>query len=251
MQLPLRAPVRCGCLFGHSGGGKLRAYEPSCRLRKSGGPQRMARRGARIATFPRRYTSRRRAPGCSPIIIFSHGLGGSRDSYEYLGRHWAGCGYVSRASPARRERRRRVERSRTLERLRATAHSVGESRERREPPERRELAIDRLIAADRRSASPRKGRLDPKRIGVAATRRGLYDDGDRGTGLLARGLFHPRGKAGQATRPRTEPVLAHAGLSWCDLHCGPERTAIAISLAFSRPVRASSRIPSPAPRTAR
>ena len=24
-----------------------------------------------------------------PVIIFSHGLGGSRDGYEYLGRHWA------------------------------------------------------------------------------------------------------------------------------------------------------------------
>ena len=33
--------------------------------------------------------------GPFPVIIFSHGLGGSRDGYEYLGRHWAGCGYVS------------------------------------------------------------------------------------------------------------------------------------------------------------
>ena len=30
-----------------------------------------------------------------PVIIFSHGLGGSRDGYEYLGRHWASWGYVS------------------------------------------------------------------------------------------------------------------------------------------------------------
>ena len=30
-----------------------------------------------------------------PVIIFSHGLGGSRDGYEYLGRHWASHGYVS------------------------------------------------------------------------------------------------------------------------------------------------------------
>ncbi len=33
--------------------------------------------------------------GPFPIIIFSHGLGGSRDGYEYLGRHWASHGYVS------------------------------------------------------------------------------------------------------------------------------------------------------------
>jgi len=30
-----------------------------------------------------------------PVILFSHGLGGSRDGYSYLGRHWASYGYVS------------------------------------------------------------------------------------------------------------------------------------------------------------
>jgi pimeloyl-ACP methyl ester carboxylesterase len=29
------------------------------------------------------------------IVIFSHGLGGSREGYAYLGRHWASHGYVS------------------------------------------------------------------------------------------------------------------------------------------------------------
>ena len=33
--------------------------------------------------------------GPFPVIIFSHGLGGSRDGYEYLGRQWASHGYVS------------------------------------------------------------------------------------------------------------------------------------------------------------
>ena len=33
--------------------------------------------------------------GPFPVIIFSHGLGGSREGYEYLGRHWASRGYVS------------------------------------------------------------------------------------------------------------------------------------------------------------
>lgn len=33
--------------------------------------------------------------GPFPVIIFSHGLGGNREAYEYLGRYWAGCGYVS------------------------------------------------------------------------------------------------------------------------------------------------------------
>jgi predicted dienelactone hydrolase len=36
-----------------------------------------------------------KGPGPFPIIIFSHGLGGTREGYEYLGRYWAGCGFVS------------------------------------------------------------------------------------------------------------------------------------------------------------
>lgn len=32
--------------------------------------------------------------GHCPVIIFSHGLGGSREGYSYLGQYWAGCGYV-------------------------------------------------------------------------------------------------------------------------------------------------------------
>src|SRR4051812_39599848 len=35
------------------------------------------------------------ATGACPLIVFSHGLGGTRDGYEYLGRYWASHGYVS------------------------------------------------------------------------------------------------------------------------------------------------------------
>ena len=35
------------------------------------------------------------APGArAPLIVFSHGAGGARDGYEYLGRHWAAHGFV-------------------------------------------------------------------------------------------------------------------------------------------------------------
>ena len=30
-----------------------------------------------------------------PLIVFSHGLGGSRNGYQYLGRYWASHGYAS------------------------------------------------------------------------------------------------------------------------------------------------------------
>lgn len=35
-----------------------------------------------------------RTAGPFPLIILSHGLGGSRDGLDYLGRYWAGHGYV-------------------------------------------------------------------------------------------------------------------------------------------------------------
>lgn len=31
----------------------------------------------------------------APLVVFSHGLGGTREGYEYLGRHWASYGYIS------------------------------------------------------------------------------------------------------------------------------------------------------------
>lgn len=35
------------------------------------------------------------ASGPLPVIVFSHGLGRSREDYAYLGRHWAAHGYVA------------------------------------------------------------------------------------------------------------------------------------------------------------
>lgn len=32
--------------------------------------------------------------GLAPVVLFSHGLGGSREGSAYLGRHWAGRGYA-------------------------------------------------------------------------------------------------------------------------------------------------------------
>lgn len=34
-------------------------------------------------------------PGPYPVIVFSHGLGGSREGYEYLGTYWAAHGFVA------------------------------------------------------------------------------------------------------------------------------------------------------------
>jgi len=45
-------------------------------------------------TVPWRLYRAADGPVPSPLVVFSHGLGGSRDRYSYLGRHWASYGYA-------------------------------------------------------------------------------------------------------------------------------------------------------------
>ena len=33
--------------------------------------------------------------GAVPVVLFSHGLGGTREGSSFLGRHWAARGYVA------------------------------------------------------------------------------------------------------------------------------------------------------------
>ena len=49
---------------------------------------------ARHRPVPVTIYSPKGGEGRFPVIVFSHGLGGSRDGYAYLGRHWASYGYV-------------------------------------------------------------------------------------------------------------------------------------------------------------
>lgn len=53
------------------------------------------RDAARERTLPVKFYYPAAASGPLPVIVWSHGLGGSRDGYEYLGRHWASQGFVS------------------------------------------------------------------------------------------------------------------------------------------------------------
>ena len=49
----------------------------------------------RQRTVPVKIYFPKTGSGPFPVVIFSHGLGGNRDGYEYLGRYWAQHGYVS------------------------------------------------------------------------------------------------------------------------------------------------------------
>jgi len=109
--------------------------------------------------------------GLLPIIIFSHGLGGSREGYEYLGKHWAGYGYVSvhvqhrgsdeqvwknKGKPVRRLGRAMIDPKNSINRVQDIS-----------------FAIDQMKLLNDEE-SPFKGRLNLDRIGVAGHSFGAF-----------------------------------------------------------------------------
>ena len=50
---------------------------------------------ARDRSVPVKIYYPEKGTGPFPVVLFSHGLGGSRNGYSYLGEHWASHGYVS------------------------------------------------------------------------------------------------------------------------------------------------------------
>jgi predicted dienelactone hydrolase len=128
------------------------------------------------------------APGRFPVLVFSHGLGGSRTSFAPLARYWASQGYVS-VHPAHPDDP-------------ARGVSVG-------PRRARELSavIDGLD--DLEKAVPGlKGKLDRKRIGVAGNGFGAL------AAMLAGGATLDLSEAEKDRTyldPRVRAVLAISG----------------------------------------
>src|SRR5437879_2469655 len=73
---------------------------PPADYNKAAGPHEVAatkfdwKDDRRSREVPVKVYAPRSDKGPFPVIVFSHGLGGTRDGYEYLGRHWASHGYV-------------------------------------------------------------------------------------------------------------------------------------------------------------
>lgn len=111
--------------------------------------------------------------GPFPIVIFSHGLGGSREGYEYLGQYWASHGYVSvhvqhlGSDSAVWEN---VPMNDAMAALRKAAAIIANVTNR---PLDISFTIDRLEELDHEN-SPLKGKLDLNRIGVAGHSFGAF-----------------------------------------------------------------------------
>ena len=130
-----------------------------------------------------------------PVIVFSTGLGRSREDCGYLGRHWAGCGYVSVfvQHPGSDESQRGLRPRKDLQRAFYNPSNV------------RNRPMDVIFVLDRLEQMARDGsslgnRLDMTRIGAAG-----HDFGSQ-TVLALAGQVLP----GQPTfrEPRVKAVLA-------------------------------------------
>lgn len=101
-----------------------------------------------------------------PVILFSHGLGGSRQAASYLGQHWAKCGYVAvflqhpgsdeavwNQVPLR-DRRQALTQAANKQQLEARKQDVA-------------AVLDQLKLWHEQPAHPLHGRLDLTRVGMS------------------------------------------------------------------------------------
>ncbi|HEV7505956.1 MAG TPA: hypothetical protein VGS07_13700 [Thermoanaerobaculia bacterium] len=137
--------------------------------------------------------------GPFPVIVFSHGLGGSREGYEYLGRHWASHGYVSvhlqhlgSDDAVWRE---------SKEPARDLAKAAAEPGNAVARPKDVSFVLDRVTALNG-DVSPLKGRLDLRAIGMAGHSFGAWT-----TLAVAGQMLGPR-LLGSLADPRFKAAIA-------------------------------------------
>jgi predicted dienelactone hydrolase len=144
-------------------------------------------------------------PAC-PVIVFSHGLGGSREGYAYLGEHWAAHGYVSvhvqhvgsDDAVWRTEKRK-------LAALRALRGAAKDPEVINARPLDVRFVIDRLTTLASDETFVLHGRLDLARLGVAGHSFGAF------TTLAVAGKAYPKGGGAGTARwadPRVKAVIA-------------------------------------------
>jgi predicted dienelactone hydrolase len=104
--------------------------------------------------------------GPAPVVLFSHGLGGSREGSSFLGRHWAARGYVAVflqhpgsdssvwAGTGREQGMRELRKAANVKNFKLRAEDVAE-------------VLDQLERWNDRPGSVLHGRMDLSRIGMS------------------------------------------------------------------------------------
>jgi len=155
--------------------------------------------------------------GPFPVIVFSHGLGGTRDTYEYLGSHWASHGYVA-VHLQHRGSDDAVWREST-EPGPAMARSAMNPRNALDRALDVHFALDQLALLAQQASSPLAGRLDLARVGVAGHSFGAW------TTLAVAGQAMPRSGA-KFLDPRVKAAIAMSAPTPPALAMGADATSI-------------------------
>jgi predicted dienelactone hydrolase len=169
---------------------------------------------ARGRALPVRVYFPARGPGPWPIVVFSHGLGGSRLGYSYLGRAWAEHGYVS-IHPTHRESSELrsplaiedidgapPDSAPRLRALAAMKKAIDDPRNWEARPRDVALVLDSLDWLQEHVPALR-GHLDPSRTGVAGHSFGAYT-----TLLLAGAQPRVHGHPRDYAEPRARAFIA-------------------------------------------
>jgi predicted dienelactone hydrolase len=163
------------CLGAHAGADDAKSQSPE--YKKSAGPCAVeivrydwtdAKRNREV---PVKIYFPKTGEGPFPVIVFSHGLGGSREGYEYLGRHWASHGYVS--VHLQHKGSDNAVWQGNLKAMEGMNRAAADPRNAIARPLDVRFAIDQIEKMDR-DDTPFKGRLDLKHIGMAGHSFGAY-----------------------------------------------------------------------------
>jgi predicted dienelactone hydrolase len=146
--------------------------------------QRPGRLGAEAANYewqdakrsravPVRIYSPQNGAGPFPVIIFSHGLGGSREGYEYLGRHWVSHGYLSVHLQHLGSDDAVWKHASGEDRLQAMRRAAANPQNSWNRPLDVSFALDQITKLNA-EPGPLRGRVDMERVGVAGHSFGAY-----------------------------------------------------------------------------
>ncbi len=139
----------------------------------------------------------------APVVLFSHGLGGSREGYAYLGRYWASHGYISvhlqhAGSDDGVWRGLPVERAYKAMYTAAQSPTVALHRAKDLP-----FVLDELERRNTDEQSPLHGQFDMERVGLAGHSFGAW------SALVGGGqqIISPSGRKLELADPRVKAII--------------------------------------------
>jgi predicted dienelactone hydrolase len=148
----------------------------------------------------------KQAEGRWPIVLFSHGLGGSREAANYLGRYWAGHGYAAVFLQHRGSDRSVWANTPRPQRLAAMKRAMRNPRNAIARVRDVHFAIDRLIELNEEDDVLR-GRLNTDRIAIAGHSFGAWT----ALAVAGRTFITPRGRHRQFDDPRVKAAIVMSG----------------------------------------